>query len=65
MLNCHSATLLLSKELDEKLPFTRRCALKMHLLICSGCRNFRHQLYELRTIAHTFVRLDGGGPDTK
>lgn len=65
MLNCHSATRLISQELDEQLPFTRRYELKMHLLLCSGCRNFRHQLDELRNIAHTFTRHDDGGFDKK
>lgn len=65
MLNCHDATRLLSQEQDKKLPITQRYALKLHLLACSGCRAFRHQLDDLRNITQAYTRRDGDDPDKK
>lgn len=48
MMNCRDATLLMSSALDRRLTRGERLGLRLHLLICKGCRNFRQQM--------TFVR---------
>lgn len=38
MMNCKEATQLMSQDLDRKLSLVERLGLKLHLLICKGCR---------------------------
>lgn len=58
MLNCHNVTRLLSLELDTELNFSQKFALRLHLMACSGCRNFRYQLNDLRTLTRIFTCRD-------
>jgi hypothetical protein len=41
---CREATMLLSRQQEEKLPKRSRWALAIHLLYCRSCRLFRNQL---------------------
>jgi len=43
MLNCDSATLLVTKNEYEKLKCSERLRLKMHLASCKFCRRFKLQ----------------------
>ena len=47
-LSCKEAARLLSQDLDRKLGFGERVALRLHLAICDGCANFRKQIQFLR-----------------
>ncbi|MCC7258284.1 MAG: zf-HC2 domain-containing protein [Gammaproteobacteria bacterium] len=38
MMSCREATELLSRSLDQPLPWRRRLALRLHLTLCSLCR---------------------------
>lgn len=44
MLTCSEATRLLSDQLDRPLSRTQLFALKLHVLMCKGCRNFGEQI---------------------
>jgi predicted anti-sigma-YlaC factor YlaD len=48
MLNCRQTSVLISKSLDQALPLSDRIGVRLHLLICSGCRNFSKQSRFLR-----------------
>jgi len=48
MLTCKEASRLASQGEDRKLAFGERVALRLHLAICEGCRNFSRQLAFLR-----------------
>jgi hypothetical protein len=48
MLTCKEATQLVSQGLDRRLAVHERAALRLHLLLCSGCSNFRKQVALLR-----------------
>lgn len=50
MMNCRRATRLMSQELERPLGRGERLALRLHLhlLMCSGCSNFRKQMKFLR-----------------
>jgi predicted anti-sigma-YlaC factor YlaD len=48
MLSCKEATQLVSQGLDRRLGFFERAALRVHLAICHGCRNFSRQMRLLR-----------------
>ena len=44
MMNCKSATQLISRQQDSKLPLNKRIFLRLHLLMCSGCANYKKQV---------------------
>jgi hypothetical protein len=48
MAKCRQVSALVSKGLDKKLSFSERLAVRLHLLICLGCRNFEKQSRFLR-----------------
>jgi hypothetical protein len=49
MLSCKETTRLLSQAADRELGFGERVALRVHLAICSGCRNVGAQFRFLRS----------------
>lgn len=44
MMNCKSATQLISRQQDSKLPLNKCIFLRLHLLMCSGCYNYKKQV---------------------
>jgi len=56
MMNCRHATRLLSEAQDRKLSLNERAALKLHVMICSACRNFGKQMGELRKFTRAYVK---------
>ena len=60
MLNCREATALCSQELERPLRMGERVSLGTHVLICSGCSNFRKQMQTLRWVAKSYA--DGEAP---
>jgi predicted anti-sigma-YlaC factor YlaD len=48
MLDCRQATKLMSQRMDRKLGLAERMGLKLHLMMCGGCRNFGRQMHFLR-----------------
>lgn len=48
MLSCKETTHLLSAGQDRPMTFKERFDLKLHLLICKGCANYREQMDFLR-----------------
>lgn len=55
MLSCKKVTELCSQELDRQLGLGERVSLKAHLMMCSGCSNYRRQLLTLREVARTYA----------
>jgi len=47
-LSCKEATKLLSQREDRKLALAERVALRLHLVICKGCRAVSAQIPFLR-----------------
>ncbi|MBY0579018.1 MAG: zf-HC2 domain-containing protein [Burkholderiales bacterium] len=58
MLNCRKAAELMSQGLDRKLGTLQRIGLRLHLLMCSGCRNFDKQMNFLRDSCRKFPQQD-------
>ena len=48
MLNCKSAVKLISQSMDSKLRLIDKVELKLHLLACKGCTNYKNQINFLR-----------------
>lgn len=60
MLKCREVTRLLSDAQERKLRIGERTNLYLHMMWCSGCRNFDKQMKSLRHFTRTYVR----GKDT-
>ena len=58
MLSCQQATELMSQEQDRSLTLVERLGLRLHVLICAGCNNYRRQMGILRAACR---RFGGGG----
>ena len=58
LLSCKETTRLLSQGEDRSLAFGERVALRVHLVICNGCRNVDRQFRFLR-LAVTQLSRDG------
>ena len=58
MLNCKETTELCSQEMERSLGLGERMSLAAHLMMCSGCTNFRKQMKALRVVARTYA--EGG-----
>jgi hypothetical protein len=54
MLTCQQVTHLLSEAQDRELRLKEKLPLHLHLMMCSGCANFRQQLDFLRRAAHRY-----------
>lgn len=44
MMNCFDATKLMSESQERALLLPEKVGLKLHLMMCSGCKNFSVQL---------------------
>ena len=62
MLKCREVTQLCSRELEEPLTLGQRLALRAHLLVCTGCSNFRRQMFMLRDAARRYAEGEAASP---
>lgn len=60
MMSCKQATELMSQEQDRRLTFPERLSLRLHVLICAACSNYRQQMSALRDACRRFG--SGGTP---
>ena len=58
MLSCREASRLLSEARERRLGLGERLALRLHLLVCAGCNNFRKQLDFISAAMERFRRRD-------
>ncbi|WP_445366645.1 zf-HC2 domain-containing protein [Methylomonas sp. BW4-1] len=64
MRSCRDITALVSQGLDKQLSLGERLSIKLHVMMCSRCRNFQSQSQFIRKAAHGYIeqlqkRLDG------
>jgi hypothetical protein len=62
MRTCKEISRLISQSQDRQLGYADRFAMRVHLVICKGCTNFRGQLEFLR---EALRRFPGPGEDGK
>jgi predicted anti-sigma-YlaC factor YlaD len=48
MLSCREVTRLVSDSQERPLALQERLSLRMHLAVCSACRNFEEQMATIR-----------------
>ncbi len=53
MLNCKDMTKLISDSLEHQVPFRRRMEMRLHIMMCTLCRNFRENAMLLRKVARS------------
>ena len=58
MLSCKEASRLLSEARERRLGLRERFALRVHLMMCDGCNNFRKQLDFIGAAMERFRRRD-------
>lgn len=58
MFNCHEVTRLVSESLDRKLPLYQRMGIRMHLLMCKFCSQYRKQLLLMKEILTRYNESD-------
>lgn len=59
MLSCQEASRLASQALDRSLSFSERVGLRLHQLICTGCRRFTRQLLQIRQAYRQIEQSEG------
>jgi hypothetical protein len=60
LLTCKEATQLMSNDMDRRTTLHERNQLRLHLITCSGCRNYRRDLHMLRRACRALVGRSGG-----
>lgn len=65
MMNCEQATRLMSDGRERDLTIRERAAIKMHNLLCDGCRNFNVQVQDLGRIARRYAKERGNEPSDR
>lgn len=58
---CAELTQLLSEAQDRKLSFAEKWAMRTHLVMCKGCRNYQKQLDFLRDAVRGYTAGHGEG----
>ena len=64
MLSCHQATRLASDAQERPLTFKEKVSLKIHTMMCSGCRNFENSMNTLRKAMRGFANGEYGSIDS-
>jgi len=62
MPSCKEVSRLVSEGLDRDLGFGERVALRVHFLMCKGCRNFERQMTMLRKILRDLSQSEDERP---
>lgn len=55
VVSCKQVSELLSQARERRLTLAERVTLRIHLVLCEGCRNFRVQLGVLHEAVRRFV----------
>ena len=55
MLNCKEISQMCSEEMERSLSMRERMSLNAHLMMCTGCSNFRKQMSALRRISQLYA----------
>jgi hypothetical protein len=63
MLSCEETTRLISESLDRELPFRQRMAVRLHLLVCRYCSQYRKQLLFIEKAISQIVEGEREGMD--
>jgi hypothetical protein len=60
MLTCKEASSLISEQMDNKLAWRKRMALRIHVILCHRCVKYMQDLKKLREFIKNSVKHDAG-----
>lgn len=63
MMNCKQATRLISESQERSLSLVEKMSLKVHLVICTGCKNFSLQVPFLSKAMKAYARREEDAAD--
>ncbi len=65
MMTCQEVAELVDRSLDEKLPWTQRWVVRLHLLYCKACVRYRRHVRTMRRLIREEVSAtpDAAAPD--
>jgi hypothetical protein len=55
MLSCQEVTEVCSAEMDRPLKLGEQVSLRVHLMMCKGCTNYRQQMKALRGVMQAYA----------
>jgi predicted anti-sigma-YlaC factor YlaD len=55
MLNCKQVTVVCSLEMDRPLSLSQQVSMHTHLMMCTGCRNYRKHLKTMRQVMQAYA----------
>ncbi|MFZ2650593.1 MAG: hypothetical protein WA210_10870 [Burkholderiaceae bacterium] len=55
MLSCRQVTVVCSAEMERSLRLGEHVSLRVHLIRCTGCTNFRRQMKALRQLMRAYA----------
>ncbi len=58
MMNCRQATKLISESQERSLSLPEKMSLKVHVMMCSGCKNFSLQVPFLRQAMKAYANRE-------
>lgn len=56
MLTCMEVTEVCSVEMERPLKLTEQLSLRTHLMMCTGCSQYRRQMKTLRQVAEAYAQ---------
>ncbi|MBI5718769.1 MAG: zf-HC2 domain-containing protein [Burkholderiales bacterium] len=63
MLSCKEVTEVCSAEMERPLKLGEQVSLRAHLMMCSGCTNYRKQLKTIRQVMQAYAEGKGKARD--
>lgn len=64
MLSCKEVTEVCSAEMERPLRLGEQVSLRAHLMMCTGCTQYRKQLKTLRQVMQAYAEGRAAGIDT-
>lgn len=55
MLKCRDVSELCSLEMEQPIAWGQRLSLRLHLMMCPGCTNYREQLQVIRAAMQAYA----------
>lgn len=55
MLSCKQTSLIVSQSYDRRLLWRERIGIRLHLMLCTACSNFKRQMDFIRQALHHFA----------
>jgi hypothetical protein len=58
MLSCQQTSLIVSQSYDRRLLWRERIGIRLHLMLCAACANFKRHMDFLRTALRSYAQQE-------